>query len=356
MAKLTNKQKKALRRAPKRAKAALARNFGRQRNSDASALRGIKQGVGRTVPRPFGSTAGYHPSCHDAFHMSHLPLPRPTGPYSVVRTTETMDSSLEVIFLGPTFDDNKGQWHSTYAIGAIDAALSVGTASNTYFWHFSQLKTGSWNGAQITPSAFSVQIMNPNAIQTTSGILYMGRIRTALKLSQSTNVSYNAIARACISYNNPRLCSAAKLSFRGVQVDLVPFNMSELANFTAALTADNGRFTFSDATEDFTGFAPMFIYNPGKVNLQLLVCCEWRTRFDPTNPAQATHVQHQHAPESLWARAMHGAEAIGNGVVDIAERVANTGNAIYNGMGATFRVARGARALMGAARAPLALM
>jgi hypothetical protein len=265
-----------------------------------------------------------------------------------------MDTALEVVFLGPQFDVAKGVWCNTYGYGSMDAAKRPQDGSNTYVWNFSQLSTGSWDGAQVTPSAFSVQIMNPNSIQTTSGILYMGRIRTALKITENLGTYYNLLARSCISYNNPRLCSAAKLAFRGVQIDLVPFNMSELANFTKVETSSNGTATIGSNNSDFAGFAPMFIYNPGKVNLQLLICCEWRTRFDPSNPAQATHVQHPHAPESFWARAMHGAEALGNGVVDIAERVANTGNAIVNGMGAMYRVSRGARALMGPSQ--LALM
>jgi hypothetical protein len=265
-----------------------------------------------------------------------------------------MDTALEGVILGPVFDVEKGCWTNRYGYGAMDAAKRPRDANNNYIWHFSQLAKSAWEGAQVVPSAFSVQVMNPNSIQQTSGILYMGRIRTTLKIAENLNSTYNDIFRNCISYNNPRLCSAAKLAFRGVQIDLVPFNMSELANFTKVDSYANGTTGVVSDSPDMCGFAPLFIYNPQKVNLQLLICCEWRTRFDPSNPAQATHVQHPHAPESFWARAMHGAEALGNGVVDIAERVANTGNAIVNGMGAMYRVSRGARALMGPSQ--LALM
>jgi len=358
MAKLTQKQRRALRRAPKRAKAALARRFGMQRSrgsSEPMALRGIKQGVGRTVARPFGgSYSGYHPCHHDAFHMAHLPLPRPTGPYSVVRTTQQISTQYKLQFFGPSFNRSDGVWSSLCGIGVVDPTKKPKDTSNSYLWHFTQLAASTWDGAQVTPSAFSLQVMNPGAIQTTSGILYLGRIRTALKLTDNLDTVYNDIATYCISYNNPRLCAAAKMAFRGVQVDLVPFNMSELANFTKLETGTDTTATISASGSDFAGFAPMFIFNPSGIPLQLLVCCEWRVRFDPSNPAQATHVQHPHAPESLWAQALHGAEAIGNGVVDIAERVAATGNAVFNGMGAAYRVARGARALMGPSQ--LALM
>jgi len=359
MAKLTLKQRRAIRRAPKRAKAAMARRFGAQRGggpSGSTALRGIKQGVGRAVARPFGGSfsGGYHPCSHDAFHMAHLPLPRPTGPYSVVRTTQQVTTAYSLNFFGPMFDRGSGTWTSQLGVGVVEAADKPNTANNNYAWHFSQLGASTWDGAQVAPAAFSLQVMNPQAIQTTSGVIYLGRIRTALKLTDNLNTVYRDLANYVISYNNPRLCAAAKMAFRGVQVDLVPFNMSELSNFTKVESAADSTYTMSSNSFDFVGFAPMFIWNPQKVPLQLLICCEWRARFDPSNPAQATHVQHPHAPESFWARAMHGAEAIGNGVVDIAERVANTGNAIYNGMGAAYRVARGARALMGPAQ--LALM
>jgi len=359
MAKLTLKQRKAIRRAPKRAKAAMARRFGMQRggkSSDAAALRGIKQGVGRAVARPFGGSysGGYHPCHHDAFHMAHLPLPRPTGPYSVVRTTEQVTTSYDFNIFGPMFDRSAGVWSSSLGVGAVESSRKPADSGNTYVWHFKQLAESTWNGAQVVPSAFSIQIMNPQAIQTTSGILYLGRIRTSVKLTENLQTVYRDLASSIISYNNPRLCSAAKMAFRGVQVDLVPFNMSELSNFTKLETSSDSTVTIDGNSSDFIGFAPMFIWNPSKIPIQLLICCEWRTRFDPSNPAQATHVQHPHAPESLWAQAMHGAEAIGNGVVDIAERVANTGNAIFNGMGSMYRVARGARALMGPSQ--LALM
>jgi len=359
MAKLTLKQRRAIRRAPKRAKAAMARRFGAQRgggSSDAAALRGIKQGVGRAVARPFGGSysGGYHPCHHDAFHMAHLPLPRPTGPYSVVRTTQQISTSYKLNLFGPLFNRSAGVWTAQCGVGVVDSDKKPQDSGNNYGWNFTQLGAGTWDGAQVTPSAFSIQVMNPEAIQKTTGIIYLGRIRTALKLSDNLGTVYSDLANNIISYNNPRLCAAAKMAFRGVQVDLVPFNMSELANFTKAESSSDGTYTYTSTSPDFAGFAPMFIWNPSSIPLQLLVCCEWRTRFDPSNPAQATHVQHQHAPESLWARAMHGAEAIGNGVVDIAERVANTGNAIFNAMGSGYRVARGARALMGPAQ--LALM
>lgn len=289
--------------------------------------------------------SGYHPCMHDAFHMCHLPLPRPTGPYTVIRTTQLVVSDYSLIALGPTFDRQDGRWTNAAAYGVVDTTKALNSSNNMYVWPFSTLSGGSWNGAQITPAAFSVQLMNPNALQSTSGIVYGGRLRTAYKWSENITKTGDSIISEFISYNNPRLMSAAKLAFRGVQVDAVPFNMSELANFTPVKEESATTFTGNNGMYDNNGFAPIWFANPGKISLQFLICCEWRVRFDPSNPAQASHIQHTHASENIWMRALHAAESIGNGVVDIADRVAETGNAVFGASASAYRAGRGLRAL-----------
>lgn len=316
------------------------------------ALKGIKQGVGRTVARPFGSTrAKSHLCCFDAFHHAHLTLPRAIGPYSVVRTTEVISITKKLVILGPFFNPSDDRWAHICGVQVNDVTKPLSDANNIGTFNFGMMNNGSWTAAQITPAAFSVQVMNPGALQTTSGIVYIGRIRTAIKLNRDKGTTGLAIADSLVSYNNPRICAAAKLAMRGVQIDLVPFNMSELANFTEP---DYPSFTaYGDNSPIPKGFAPMFIYNPNAIPLQALVCAEWRVRFDPANPAQATHEYHPPASDSAWHRAQMSLEAFGNGVIDIADKVANTGNAVFQAMGAGYRVGRGMRALAGAS--PLAL-
>lgn len=351
-------------RAPRRAvvRRRPRRRAAPRRSSDSAALRGIKQGVGRAVVQAFGASAprrrrragkrggmrGYHPCMHDAFHQCHLPLPRPTGPYTVIRTTQLIDTDYKLLLLGPTFDRGNGRWTDTAAYGWVNPDKATSDANNMYTFRFDTMATGTWTGAQVTPAAYSVQLMNPGALQTTSGIVYAGRLRTSYKISENVGTTGTAIASQFISYNNPRLLSAAKLAFRGVQTDGVPFNMSELANFSVIQDAGSGTFTPSSSMNDNNGFAPIFVYNPAGIKLQYLVCCEWRVRFDPSNPAQASHIQHTHASESIWMRALHAAESLGNGVVDIADRVAETGNAVFNATAGAYRAGRGMRALGGA--------
>lgn len=344
-------------RAPKKSRPTQLRRRNRRRQiPDSQQLAGIKQGVGRAVARAFGSAVarkrrgrrnrgmGYHPCHHDAFSMYHLPLPRPTGPYTVIRTTQLVTSNSKLVILGPVFDSDKGLWTNICGYGSlIDGALK--TSDSVYRYTFETMKNATWSAAQLTPAAFSVQLMNPNPLQTTSGIVYGGRIRTAWKLNQHREDTPAALASQFISYNMPRLLAAAKLAFRGTHTDAVPFNMSRLAEFTVQEHYDPGSTTVSGSGADFSGFNPQFYWNPSGTNLQFLVCCEWRVRFDPSNPAQASHVQHQHADESIWMKALHAAEAAGNGVIDIADRVAQTGNAIFNGAAGAYRAGRGVRAL-----------
>lgn len=310
------------------------------------------QAFGSTRPRRVRRrgkrmSMGFQLCHHDAFHQSHLPLPRPTGPYTVIRTTQLITTGSKLTILGPIFDRDNNRWSDLAGYSYNDGNTTPATANNIKRHSFSTMGDGTWNGAQIVPAAFSVQLMNPGALQTTTGIIYAGRIRTSWKISENLTAAGTASANQFISYNSPRLLSAAKLAFRGVQVDAVPFNMSEIANFTPIQNfTNNSDFTASATTPDFNGFAPIFFWNPNDISgLQFLVCCEWRVRFDPSNPAQASHTQHTHAPESVWMQALHTAEAMGNGVIDIADKVAETGNAVFNAAGSAYRAARGMRAL-----------
>jgi len=343
--------------APRRRRAPRRARIQRGGKGDSAALRGIKQGSGRSVARPFGGTTSaraFHPCHHDAFHHAHLPLPRAIGPYTIVRTTQIITTNAALQFFGPVFDRGAGKWSNICGVSFSDVNSTIGGTGKVSLNAYSAMTSKSWDGCQVAPAAFSVQLMNPNALQTTSGIVYIGRVRTAYKPSEDLSTKVVDLANELVNYNNPRLCSAGKLALRGVQVDAVPFNMNELSNFTPLSQPSFS--TYGQGSPNPTGFAPVFIYNPNNIALQALVCCEWRVRFDPSNPAQATHVHHPPAPESAWAAAQRYAESIGNGVVDIADKVAASGQAVYQAMGAMYGVARGARALAGAARPMLALM
>lgn len=114
---------------------------------------------------------------------------------------------------------------------------------------------------------------------------------------------------------------------RGVQVDAIPYDMNEMADFVQPMILSSANFTWDgtgtstrDVLENFA-FAPIVIYNPDSVNLQLLITVEYRVRFPFSNPAQASHKLYPPSSDSLWARAIGLMQTLGHGAMDIAEAV-----------------------------------
>jgi len=204
---------------------------------------------------------------------------------------------------------------------------ALGVAGGIYRGAFEAMGSESWSAASITPAAFSVQVMNPQALQSTSGMVYIGRCKNKVALSEGNlTQTFQDLADNLVSYSNPRLCAAGKLALRGVQIDAVPNNMSELAKFTTVDAQASGIDQLEPSNvRHQEGFNPIFVYNPDGVPLQYLVCCEWRVRFDPSNPAYAACVSHKPTTDTKWWEHMEHAVRLGNGVIDIVERVAATG-------------------------------
>jgi len=175
----------------------------------------------------------------------------------------------------------------------------------------------------------SIQIMNPEALQTTEGIVYMGVSNTQFPVG-GRNETWKAFGDKFIQYQNPRLCSAGKLALRGVQVNSYPLNMAIVSEFAPlALTPDESLdFSWTSNNPAPAGWAPIMVVNPNLPNgpdLEFLVTMEWRVRFDLDNPASSGHTQHPTAPDSLWERLMMSASSRGNGVIDIPEMIADLG-------------------------------
>ena len=295
---------------------------------------GITQSVALSVNNAFGDTAKPQTVIQglDAFDSSHVPLPRAVGDYTVVRTTEVFSSKSEFNLLGPVKLGNHPGSRSSDAWSNIcclrsnptitNGAYSINTTSGTYPVTFSSMGAGtSWQDARLTPAAFTVKVMNPEALQTTSGMVYIGRARQMLNPGGSTR-TWDELANELISYSSPELCAAGRLALRGVKVDAVPYDMNSLADFRPLDQFTNTPFTWTNDEAMFDGFAPIFVYNPNNVELPLMMCCEWRVRFDPSNPAYATHTYHRPSTPGYWDRVQRIGSALGNGVMDLAEKSA----------------------------------
>jgi hypothetical protein len=252
----------------------------------------------------------------------------------VIRTTDVVSSAKVVtlfgLFKGPANQFTETTWLNLIGVSSINQGVAIGAAGNANFYVSSALSEPSLNGAKMVPAAMTIQVMNPEALQTSSGIVYIGRAKTVLDLMGDPR-TWGELAQELVAYSAPRLCSAGKLALRGVQVNAVPNNMSVLSDFTPRVQVPGGVQTWDKLTyaTDIEGLAPVFIYNPNLVPLQFLVTVEWRMRFDPLNPAYAGHTAHAPASESTWAKVIGDAESLGHGVEDIADVVGDMGAAAF---------------------------
>lgn len=330
-----------------RARAVLKRAM--KKKQGGRQLYGIKQGVGQITNAPFPKRNKRRSGkkvvsriCNalNAMHPHHLPLPRAVGAYSVIRTTDIVNTNREAMlfgcFKGPAQQFSETAWLTTIAASnpnVLGLDVPIGNAAdggNALFYTSSALAASGISGARMVPAAITVQVMNGENMQNADGIAYIGRSKTVLDLMGDTR-TWRTVMEELVSYSAPRLCSGGKLALRGVQVNAIPNNMSVLSDFVPRRVADSGIKVWGDGigaySADFEGFGPIFVYNPDKIGLKYLVTIEWRMRFDPLNPAYAGHSMHTPASESTWNKVIGEAESVGHGVMDIADVVADVGAA-----------------------------
>jgi hypothetical protein len=260
----------------------------------------------------------------------------------VVKTSGIVKTSGRVILLGTmsTADESAQEnmcWSNFVGVQSVDSTVAMNGAANASSIPMTTLGTSvaGWEHCHLAPAAITVQIMYPTSVQRAGGIAYIGRLKTLPELSDNTR-TWDTFADQFVSYNTPRLCAGGKLALRGVQVSAIPYDMTDLSDFTQLRELSAGTFTWSNTrAQDFRGFAPIVIVNDLTVEgefgmelhapMDLLVTVEWRVRFDPSNPAQAGHILRKPASEGAWAHAVKAASDMGHGVMDIVEAVATAG-------------------------------
>jgi hypothetical protein len=339
-------------------KAKVRRTIRKQKNKvtrDATLLRGIKQGVGMVTKTPFGKGKGIRRTRPGKFALRnklnsrkaalcalnnlHLPLPRAVGAYTVSKTTTIINTDKRQLLFG-CFKGNRINyadpgWMDIVAVSyGAHTDYAINASGNGLFWKDKALASSGFGHARLVPSAITLQVMCPKNLQSADGIAYIGRTKQVLDLMGDTR-TWSELFTELVSFSAPRLCSAGKLALRGVKVDAIPYNMSQLSDFcpravTAADKVEPNTTTWNEGTfeANFEGFAPIFVHNPNAIELQYLVTVEWRTRFDPGNPAYSGHTYHPVATDSCWNETVKGMEEEGHGVFDIAEGVADFGDAV----------------------------
>lgn len=314
------------------------------------------QNTGRSVARAFGGATrvGRQMSlppleAMDAFHPCHMALPRAVGDYVTTRSTQIVTTNATTTLFGTLSAQSVGdaaaatkKWSSIIGIrvGALGGASNINAAMNAHRICMDAVDSSTYDRVTMVPSAFSIQLMNPNALNTTSGIVYACRMKTQVDI-RDLGRTWDAYAGEVVSFNNPRLMSAGKLALSGVAIDATPFDMSDLADFRPVKREASSDFTYGNANDlSFEGFSPIFIHNPDAINLQFLVCVEYRTRFDPSNPAQAAHRHHPPSSDRDWASVVARHSAQGHGVFDIADKVAKAGMSLAGRAMPYFRMAK----------------
>mgnify|MGYP003571919303 CR=1 FL=1 len=319
------------------------------------------QGTGKAVSVPFGPGGGGAKSvvprlpagCWDAFSSAHAPLPRAVGAYTTVRTSRIVNTTSRFALVG-TFArfgglsgaaDGRPVWTNICCATEASpgpAAGAIGSTASTTFYGIPSPIPDTTNGAQgagtLCPSAVSVQVMGQDALSSAAGQVAAAVCPVRLDLRGTTR-TWPDLEAQFIAYFRPRLMSAGKLTLRGVQMDSHPLSMAEVSDFrgvqeipldVAGVTPNS--WSLADAPYDPTGWAPMVIYNPGNANLSLLISIEWRVRFDLSNPAVASHTHHGVSTDASWEKHIAAATRQLPGVIDIVEKVANTGVAIASMM------------------------
>lgn len=301
-------------------RAAKVKRAAAKRRPATRGIRGVTQGVGRTTAKALGATGGSLRQSASATHTAHLPLPRAIGPYTVTRLTRIVETASPVVLFGAFRGFDQGPdaetWSNVCAVACQGAASQQIRASGaSYRW---TLPASGLNGSTLVPSAFTVSVMNPGALQTTSGIAYGGRAKTQLALHDSAS-TWQDFANDFVSYNAPRLFSAGKLALRGVTCDAVPYNMAALADFRPYEQFSDAIFSWNDTSSlQCQGFAPLVMYNPNEIPLQFIVTVEFRTRFPIQHVAMATHRFHPVASDAAWNSLQQTMATEGHGMRDTA--------------------------------------
>lgn len=327
----TKKQQAALSRARgPREREALKASFMKQQQQNTSkksskadnlCSAGFKSRPGKS----FGAPRARGPSLKvwDAGHNSHMPLPRSTGPYTVTRITTRYTVDRDVTIFGTfrrreSVNSALGEWSSVFCVADVAAGQAVNASNNATFTGHDM--AGYGYETTVAPSAFSIQVCNPAALQTTEGMTYLGVCSSQLGISNSPD-TWNSWAERFITTMRPRSMSASSIAVRGKKVCSYPLNLESMCDFTEISQTVTSTGTWGSTVMECSGFAPIVLYNPGGATLEVLVTTEWRTRFSLSHPAASSHKMWLPTPERIWHASLNAAAAVGNGVVDVAEEV-----------------------------------
>lgn len=259
----------------------------------------------------------------DAFQDFHVPLPRAVAPYLVVRTVRAFSTNDPFIMFGTSKvlngGSSHGEWNNVIAHSNPDGTNALAGA-DWKRWTVGIPGIEAGGMMECVPAAYSVQVMNDSALQSASGVFYMGRAKGTIDAPESTDTRTVAeFANTLISYAPPRILTGSKLALGAVQANLTPSNLVELGDFESITSyVDNTGAAWGEAFP-FSGFNPAYLWNPTSQQLQFLVAVEWRVRPSPFNPMASAVSHHPPSTDNFWNDLIKAGSDIGHGVIDLAE-------------------------------------
>lgn len=155
----------------------------------------------------------------------------------------------------------------------------------------------------------------------------MARVNQQLAMGGSpATLTWGDLAGQFLSFYSPRLLTGGKLSLRGVKCNSYPLDMSEYSNFQPIRQDVVTPFTWNSAIAP-GALAPIVFMqnNQTPQTLEFLITVEWRVRFDPGNPATASHIYHPTLTDRAWDDIIKATSSAGHGVEELAEVVADGG-------------------------------
>lgn len=222
----------------------------------------------------------------------------------------------------PFYDLNTDKWFDWCGVEPVDPTKSVSENVNTNPINMPML--GLESACEVVPAALTVQVMNPASLQTADGVYAMARVNQQLSVGGSS-VTYDNLGARVISFYSPRILTGGKLALRGVKCSAYPLDMSEYSNFSPINNIDDP-FTWT-ARQRSAALTPIVFVqeNATPREIEFMVTIEWRVRFDPGNPATASHTHHDTLPDEVWNGVVKTMSGFGHGVEELGEDAAAYG-------------------------------
>lgn len=260
-----------------------------------------------------------------AHNSKALGLMQPTSPYTILRHTAIFSTNANVLLFGTwAIETSTGTvWCPIVAVSDVNSGNPINGAGNTTLHKFANFD-GLGTGAEIVPAAFTVRIINPNALQVTSGVLTASRLQGGGNYGNSS-ATWSSAATTSFGNCAPLIMSGSQLAMSPVQCHALPADFTEMARFdrfilsTDAVSLPNP-YTWTSQALHPAGFAPILVRNEivpsGSTTYSSLtyeVTVKWRVRVSPENPFSSTHTYQPVSSATTWQDAVATATTIASG-------------------------------------------